>query len=166
MMKMSEPIPIRVLICGSRYWTDREAIRNVMKTFPKDTVIIEGEARGADTIAREEAEALGLVVLPFPANWKEQGRAAGPIRNAQMLSEGKPNVVLAFHENIDESKGTKDMLKRAQKAGLPTFLNLTSDTMYEFRQWYSARQLRRDIQSFLEDPQSFENLESLQGDDY
>ena len=75
-------------------------------------------------------------------------------------------MVLAFHENIEASKGTKNMLKLAQKAGLPTFLNLTSGTMHEFREWYSSRQLRRDFQSFLEDPQSFENLQSLQGDDY
>ena len=162
---MSEA-PLRVLICGSRDWMDREVIADVMNMLPKGSVIIEGEAPGADSLVREEADRLGLIVASFHAKWKEYGRAAGPIRNAEMLSKGKPDVVLAFHENIEASKGTKNMLKLAQKAGLPTFLNLTSGTMHEFREWYSSRQLRRDFQSFLEDPQSFENLQSLQGDDY
>ena len=153
---MSEVVPLRILFCGSRDWTDREAIADVMKVLPKGSVIIEGEASGADAIAREEADRLGLIVMPFPAKWKEYGRAAGPIRNAQMLKEGKPDVVVAFHENIEASKGTKNMLKQAQKAGLPTFLNLTLDTMHEFRQWYGAR-FRRAFHAFL-------NQQLLQGD--
>jgi hypothetical protein len=35
-----------------------------------------------------------------------------------MLDEGKPDLVLAFHENIDESKGTRDMVHRARGAGV------------------------------------------------
>ena len=140
---MSEVAPPRILFCGSRFWTDREAIGGVLKVLPKGSVIIEGAAPGADTIACEESRRLGFTIEHFPANWKRYGRAAGPIRNSQMLKEGKPDVVLAFHENIEASKGTKDMLKQAQKAGLPTFLNLTSDTMHEFGQWYSARRMTK-----------------------
>lgn len=40
-----------------------------------------------------------------------------------MLDEGKPTLVLAFHEHIIMSKGTKDMMRRALKAGLPVYLN-------------------------------------------
>jgi len=36
-----------------------------------------------------------------------------------MLDEGKPTYVLAFHDNLAESKGTKDMVTRAKKAGIP-----------------------------------------------
>jgi hypothetical protein len=64
------------------------------------------------------AEELGIPVLSFPADWARFGRAAGPIRNQRMLDEGKPTLVLAFHNNIVESKGTKDMVKRARKAGI------------------------------------------------
>lgn len=65
---------------------------------------------------------LDFVPLPFPAKWKEFGRAAGPIRNQQMLDEGKPELVLAFHDDLENSKGTKDMVGRAMKADLPVIL--------------------------------------------
>jgi len=142
--------PLRILFCGSRDWTGREAIARVLKVLPKGSVIIEGAAPGADTIACEEARRLGFAVEHFPANWKKFGRAAGPIRNAQMLDEGRPDAVVAFHDNIDESRGTKNMLKQAQAAVLPTFLNLTSDTMFEFVDWLQRRDWilhrRRDAQ--------------------
>lgn len=46
-------------------------------------------------------------------------RQAGPIRNEQMLQEGQPDKVLAFHENLAQSRGTADMVRRAAKAGVP-----------------------------------------------
>jgi hypothetical protein len=162
---MTEATPPRILFCGSRDWTDRKAIADVMKLLPKGTVIIEGEAPGADSIAREEALRLGFIVVPFEANWKKFGRAAGPIRNARMLDQGRPDAVVAFHDDIEASKGTKNMLKQAREAGLPTFLN-PHGALFEFVQWLRGRGWNRLFQDFLEDPQSFENLESLQGDDY
>jgi hypothetical protein len=157
--------PPRILFCGSRDWTDRKAIADVLKVLPKDSVVIEGEAQGADRIAHEEAERLGFIVEHFPADWKKFGRAAGPIRNTQMLKEGKPDAVVAFHDDIESSKGTRNMLKQAREAGLPTFLN-PHGALFEFVQWLRGRRWNRVFQDFLEDPQSFENLESLQGDDY
>lgn len=58
--------------------------------------------------------------LPFPANWDKYGKKAGPIRNAQMLEEGRPNLVLAFHDNLQFSHGTKDMCEIAVKAKIKT----------------------------------------------
>ena len=77
-----------------------------------------GGARGADSIAGEEAKEFGLTVLAFSADWRRYGRAAGPIRNLQMLEEGKPDLVIAFHADLDHSKGTKDMVEQARKAGI------------------------------------------------
>lgn len=45
--------------------------------------------------------------------------ASGPIRNSQMLKEGKPDRIIAFHDHIDQSKGTTDMLMKAKAARLP-----------------------------------------------
>ena len=116
---------MRILICGDRYWANKELIRdtveNYVKTIKLDKIyIIEGEANGADSLAREVAEELGLEVMKFPADWSKYHRAAGPIRNQQMLQQGKPDMVLAFHNNLSQSKGTADMVKRARKAGVPT----------------------------------------------
>ena len=112
---------MRLLICGNRYWSDKEAIKNVLVTL-SPTVLIEGEAPGADTLSRICAEEMNIPVLKFSADWKKFGRAAGPIRNKQMLDKGKPNLVVAFHDNIAESKGTKNMLAQAKKAGVCTML--------------------------------------------
>ena len=84
-------------------------------------VVIEGEAQGADTMARQIAYGMQLAVHAWPAQWYKYGRAAGPIRNGQMLAES-PDLVLAFHDNIGSSKGTKDMIARAKKAGVPVRL--------------------------------------------
>ena len=80
---------------GVRKWTDRHLIRQALQ-FVQPSLVIQGEARGADSLARDVAQNLGIEVLPFPANWEKYGRAAGPIRNKQMLDEGDPDGVLAF----------------------------------------------------------------------
>ena len=114
----------RLLICGDRNWIDKDKIRECIETIDPD-VIIEGEARGADRMTRDVALEMGYILgdtlLSFPADWYQYHRAAGPIRNQQMLDEGQPTIVYAFHGNIRESKGTKDMIKRSLKAKLPTF---------------------------------------------
>ena len=107
-----------VLICGDRNWQDPEPIRKLLVQLKHlgYSTLVEGEQRGADAIARELAKMYGLKVLPFPAKWEEYGKAAGPIRNQQMLDEGKPDLVAFFHLNLEHSRGTKDMITRARKA--------------------------------------------------
>lgn len=112
--------PQRVLVCGDRNWTDKESIRQELDCFAKGTVVIVGGVRGADTLASEAAKEIGFKVLSFPADSKKYGKAAGRIRNQQMLDEGKPTIVPAFHANIEKSKDTKDMVRRAERAGLIT----------------------------------------------
>jgi hypothetical protein len=107
----------RLLVCGDRNWSNRKLIKDKIKAAKPD-VIIEGEARGADSLGRDVANELRIPVLKYPAQWNKHGRAAGPIRNQQMLDEGKPNMVFAFHDDIANSKGTKDMVARAKKAGI------------------------------------------------
>lgn len=112
---------MRILICGSRNWTNRKAIEDIIETMCPG-IIIEGEAKGADTIASEIAQARHIQLLKFPAEWKLYGRGAGPIRNKKMLDEGKPDIVVAFHHNIKDSKGTADMLKQAREKNIKTLL--------------------------------------------
>ena len=117
---------MRILICGDRDWSDRAAIDQVLLDL-KPTLVIEGDARGADRMAGEAADALGIEKLVFPANWDKYKRAAGPIRNQQMLDEGHPDLVIAFHDNLAESKGTRDMVRRSMKAGLAVLLYAHAD---------------------------------------
>lgn len=113
----------RILICGDRNWTDKQYIREVLESLEtKPKYIIEGEANGADTCGKNVAKELGIPIMTFPAEWDKYGLSAGYIRNKRMLDEGKPNIVLAFHDDISNSKGTKNMLEIAKNAGIRTVL--------------------------------------------
>ena len=109
----------RILICGDRNWKDVETIENFVKSLPPKTVIIHGDCRGADSIADKAAKEHGLTVETFSAKWEKYGRAAGPIRNRRMIIEGKPDRVVAFHDDLSKSKGTANMIKQARKQRVP-----------------------------------------------
>ena len=80
--------------------------------------IIEGGCRGADQMAKDVAETLGITIVEFPANWSE-GRAGGPLRNIRMIAYGKPTHVVAFHDSISTSSGTASMLMLAKRYDIP-----------------------------------------------
>lgn len=109
----------RVLVCGDRWWKDLKAITAVLAEYPPDTIVIHGGAAGADYFAGVAASRLGLACEVYRADWDKYGRAAGPVRNSLMLSHGLPTEVHAFHDNLDQSKGTKDMVQKARRAGVP-----------------------------------------------
>jgi YspA, cpYpsA-related SLOG family len=118
---------LRVLVCGDRRYTHYMMINATLDGFllnyPK-MVLIEGFAKGADMIAHDwgVANLAEENHLTFPADWGALGKSAGPIRNQKMLDEGKPDIVLAFHNNIKDSKGTKHMVEIATKAGVSVHL--------------------------------------------
>lgn len=108
---------MKVVITGSRGWTDKQAIFRRLVELPDSTTVIAGGARGADTIAAEACETYNHLTLQvFPADWEKYGKRAGFIRNAQMLDE-QPDLVLAFWDG--ESKGTLGCMKEAQRRGIP-----------------------------------------------
>lgn len=102
------------LFCGSRSWSDRGAIRRDLRALPPGSIVIEGGARGADRIAREEAEALGIHVASVPALGRRFGRSAGPRRNEAMLRL-RPDVVHAYPLGTG---GTAHMIAAAERAGV------------------------------------------------
>ena len=108
----------RVLVCGSRDWRDEQLIEAVLREL-SPWEIIHGGSRGADSLAGAVAGRLGILVKVFQAGWERHGRAAGPIRNEQMLQEGHPDLVVAFHDDPGLGRGTADMVRRARAAGIP-----------------------------------------------
>jgi len=114
-----------VCVCGSRHWTNRAAIERELRTVKERSevsglpvIIVHGGARGADTLAGEVAESLGLEVWERPAQWETLGVAAGMIRN-QSIIDMRPSRVLAFTEDMERSRGTNDMVRRAVAACIP-----------------------------------------------
>lgn len=111
---------MRVLVCGGRDYKDRDAVLRALDRVHIDkgiTLLIRGGARGADTLAEQWAESLEIDIERYPANWSKDGNAAGPIRNARMLTEGKPDLVVAF----PGGRGTADMIRQAEAAGVPVW---------------------------------------------
>jgi len=95
-------------------------IRAELEKLGAEVTVIHGAARGADTIAGDVAIELGLEVIACPAEWHRYGKAAGPIRNRQMLEEHLPKLILAFVRDWSRSPGTRHMIELARKAGIET----------------------------------------------
>ena len=126
---------MRILVTGSRNLTDYNkvvmAISAALETLyankPEDKkiVIVHGGAKGADTLAgdfvsqaRAYLKNLGYTIKEeiHKADWDNVGKYAGPIRNQRMVDSGA-DICVAFPEK--ESKGTKDCIRRAERAGIP-----------------------------------------------
>jgi hypothetical protein len=110
--------------------------------------IIHGAARGADLCADEWAMYYHIPIHAFPAFWNctiyeawtgneckvggnhsvTHGKAAGPIRNQMMVDEG-PDIILAFHDNISISKGTRDMVIKGEANGIETIIYTLEDSL-------------------------------------
>ena len=76
--------------------------------------IVHGGATGADVLAQKWARLRGKPVMAYPANWSEFGKAAGPLRNRDMLRIERPGLVVAFPGGA----GTADMVRAARQAGV------------------------------------------------
>lgn len=129
----------RILCFGDREWDDIELITvSLLAYFNTTECVIEGECRGADRLSKIAAQSIGFNILSFPADWTKYGKAAGPIRNQQMLDEGKPTLGLCFHDNLQESRGSKDMLIRLLKAGIPV-RHISHSGSITIKEFYGAK---------------------------
>lgn len=120
----------RVIICGGRDWNQRQITYAALDRLHQEhnfTQVIQGAAKGADTLARDWANSRGIPVREFPADWypefirghrntrRQLDRSAGHRRNQQMLDEGQPHLVIAF----PGGRGTESMMQKARAAGVP-----------------------------------------------
>ena len=108
---------MRVLVFGGREYSDRQRVFRALDALHAKhtvTLVIHGGARGADTLGGQWAQERGLPVKVFMADWNTHGKRAGPLRNQQMLDEGKPDAAVGFPGGT----GTQDMAGRLAKAGV------------------------------------------------
>ena len=112
---------MRLLVTGGRDFHGYQALKATLDTIHKETPVthlIHGGAPGADSLAGAWAAFNHVPALVFPANWTKHGKAAGPLRNQQMLTEGHPDAYLAF----PGGQGTADMVQRCRKQGIKDIL--------------------------------------------
>lgn len=113
----------RILICGGRHFYNYSYLEYILENIIdkknldfSDLEIISGHCEGADKLGEKFAEENSIRLKIFPADWKQYGRAAGPIRNKQMIDyiSRYPNkLVLAFVS--PNSKGTKNTIELAKR---------------------------------------------------
>ena len=109
----------KVIVAGCRDFADYELLKEKCDFYlqnkkPENIVIVSGHASGADTQGERYAQERGYELKTFPADWKANGRAAGPIRNAKMASVA--HTLIAFWNG--KSRGTKNMIDTAKKHNL------------------------------------------------
>lgn len=123
---------MRLLVCGGRYFSDVPRLWAILDQIHKRQLrehgsgvglLIDGAQKyrkpdgvivGADYWAHQWALARGVPTRRFPADWEKHGKAAGPIRNRQMLAEGAPTHGLA----MPGGSGTYDMTTIMSAAGV------------------------------------------------
>jgi len=124
---------MRLLICGGRDFHDAEyAFPRFDRVHQKTPVsrLICGMADGGDKLGYNWAKTRNIPIDEYWPDWKGLGRAAGPIRNEEMLKDGKPELVLG----LPGGNGTAHMCRISRGAGVPVL-------QYE-RQYFSrARDL-------------------------
>lgn len=108
---------MRVLVTGSRAWTDAERVyAELNAVYEPGMVVVHGAARGADRMASDWAKMRGVEEEPHHADWDRFGKRAGFIRNWEMVKAGA-DLCLAFP--LGESRGTRSCMKLAQQQGIP-----------------------------------------------
>lgn len=121
---------LRVLITGSR---ERQTVQDKQQIMGalieviqkygwegKVTVVYGACPRGIDFLAHTIAVVHNFSLEAHPADWAKYGRAAGPIRNQEMVDSGI-NVCLAF-PGIGPSTGTMGTVEKARRKGIPTYV--------------------------------------------
>lgn len=118
---------MKVIIAGSREWTDQQKINDTMDLFVEKVgpikLVIQGDCSGADLMGRFWAESRGIPVKDMPAKWGVIPDA-GKVRNGEMAEIADACVL--FHHN--RTPGSKDMLAKAKKKKLLIW-NIVNDTL-------------------------------------
>jgi hypothetical protein len=101
-----------ILITGDRNYTDIKTIEVIFDLIkiiflPEKTTVNHGNCKGADILAGSVAEKLNYTINKFPAEWNKYGKYAGPKRNQEMVNL-KNDLILIFHDDLKNSKGTKN----------------------------------------------------------
>jgi hypothetical protein len=101
---------IRIAVTGGREMMDAKLVAKVLgRLAGRNVILAHGACTGADQLCKEFAIKMGWKVVPYEADWKGLGNAAGPIRNAWLLDDFKPDYLIVF----PGGRGTLNMVNKA-----------------------------------------------------
>ncbi len=101
---------MKLAIVGGRDFTNYELLCEKIENLQIDE-IVSGGAKGADTLAKRYAEEHNIPYIEFPADWKKHKKAAGPIRNSEIVNYC--DKLIACWDG--KSKGTSDSITKANR---------------------------------------------------
>lgn len=116
-----------VVVCGTRTLLEVTTLEALHKSPAAltATLAVLGDCKGPDNHAKAWFTARGIKGVVLQARWDQEGKAAGPNRNARLIRRaqaeserrGVPAAVVAVWDG--QSTGTADTIQRAQAVGLP-----------------------------------------------
>lgn len=114
---------MKLAIVGSRTFNDYEkAVTFIDYIIDENSfevsLIVSGDARGADSIAERYAASHGIETLIFNAEWHKYGKYAGYRRNKDIIDNC--DACIAFWDGI--SKGTKNDIDLCEEKGKPLYV--------------------------------------------
>jgi len=113
---------MRTIIAGSRTITDAAEVEKAIKDSGfVITEVLCGGAQGVDSLGAAWANTNKVPCSFYYADWKNLGKAAGPIRNSEMAAEAEA-LILVYD---GKSRGSADMLMKAHARNLKIHLHLT-----------------------------------------
>lgn len=108
-----------IAIVGSRTFYDfSKAEKEILKLQLDITRIVSGGANGADQMGELFANKYNIPLMIYPPNWDEYGKAAGFIRNKEIVKDS--DLIIAFWDG--KSVGTKSTLDLAISMGKPSYI--------------------------------------------
>lgn len=114
---------MRIAVTGSRDWGNSALLRAILTAHRPVNLHVGDCPTGADRMARDWGRDEAYALHIYEANWGKLGLSAGPIRNRDMLDQGKPELVIAFKQR-EVSKGTDDCIKAARERNIPVLIVL------------------------------------------
>lgn len=119
---------MKVIVAGGRDISNYDLLLDAIRESGFSiNCIIHGDASGADRLGKRYAEENSIPQVSFKADWTEHGRAAGPIRNSEMVNyvknDSEAGIILLWD---GKSRGTFDCLKKAHAAGLNIYVKMTT----------------------------------------
>lgn len=117
---------MKLIIAGSRTYTNYGAVEYAMRDL-RPARILSGGADGVDALGEQWARRHGVPLTIYPANWERHGKAAGPIRNAEMARNA--DALLLLWDG--QSSGSRNMLETAWRHGLKiTEVNISGELAF------------------------------------
>jgi predicted Rossmann fold nucleotide-binding protein DprA/Smf involved in DNA uptake len=110
-------------IVGSRRRECESEVRDLVRSFPKETIVVSGGARGPDAWAEDEAKKLKLATVIFLPSKKGTGyqMACRALTERNKMIAQSVDILYAFVAP-DRKGGTEQTIKFAKKAGVEVVL--------------------------------------------